>query len=225
MNRRYCLYALSGLAAAGLSRVGFADEPKKEEPAKEKKDDGAKWEPLFNGKNLDGWKKTNFGGEGEVTVDEGNLVIDMGSPLTGVHWKEKDPPYKTNYEIRLEAKRVKGGDFFVGLTFPVEDSHCSFIVGGWAGGVVGLSSINSLDASENGTTKYMEFKSDKWYKFRVKVTKEKIACWIDDEQVVDQELKDQKISTRIEVDASKPLGLATYETKSAIRKFEIRPVK
>lgn len=98
-------------------------------------------------------------------------------------------------------------------------------MGGWAGGVVGLSSINDFDASENGTTTYREFKNDKWYKFRVRVTKEAIECFIDDERVVNQEVKDQKFSTRIEVDSSKPLGLATYETKAIIRNFEIRPLK
>ena len=205
-----------------LTVVATAAEPKAK-PA-EKKDD-AKWTPLFNGKDLDGWKKTNFGGEGEVTVEDKCLIIDMGGPLSGVTWKGKEPPHKMDYEIRLEAKRVKGTDFFCGLTFPVDDSCRSFIVGGWAGGVVGLSSINDFDAAENGTTTYHEFKNDKWYKFRVKVTKDAIQCWIDDERVVNQEIKDQKISTRIEVDACQPLGLATYETKAAIRNFEIRPLK
>jgi hypothetical protein len=47
-----------------------------------------------------------------------------------------------NYEIKLEAKKVTGNDFFCGMTFPVGDSFCSFIVGGWGGPVVGLSSID-----------------------------------------------------------------------------------
>lgn len=189
------------------------------------KDEGAKWEPLFNGKDLDGWKKTNFGGEGEVTAEDGKLIIGMGQPMSGITWKKKEPPYKQNYEIRLEAMRQKGSDFFCGLTFPFGDTHCSFIVGGWGGGVVGLSSINSLDASENSTSSYQEFKTDKWYKLRVRVEPKRIQCWIDDKSVVDEEIEDQKISTRIEVDDSKPLGIATYETQAAIRNFEIRKLK
>ena len=220
-------FTLSLLCLIGsLVSLAIAEEPKAKpaDPKGDKKDD-TPWQPLFNGKDLEGWKKTNFGGEGEVTVEDKCLVIDMGGPLSGITWKAKEPPHKMNYEIRLEAKRAKGTDFFCGLTFPVNDAHCSFIVGGWAGGVVGLSSINDFDASENGTTTYREFKNDKWYKFRVRVTKEAIECFIDDERVVNQEVKDQKFSTRIEVDSSKPLGLATYETKAIIRNFEIRPLK
>lgn len=193
------------------------------EDAKPKTDE--KWQPLFNGKNLEGWKKTNFGGEGEVTIEDGKLIIAMGQPLSGITWKAKDPPHKQNYEIRLEAMRQKGTDFFCGLTFPFGDTHCSFIVGGWGGGLIGLSSINNLDASENGTTGYEEFKNDKWYKLHVRVEPKRIQCWIDDKQVIDQEIADQKVSTRIEVDESRPLGLATYETQAAIRNFEIRPLK
>jgi hypothetical protein len=213
---------LAATAAISFAAPILADEPKKEP---EKKDDGAKWEPLFNGKNLDGWKVTKFGGEGEVTAEDGKLTIEMGQPLSGITWKKKDPPYKIDYEIRLEAMRSKGTDFFCGLTFPFNDSHCSFICGGWGGGVTGLSSINGFDASENGTTTYQEYKNEKWYKVRVRVEAKRIQCWIDDKQVVDQEITDQKVSTRIEVDESKPLGLATYDTTAVIRNFEIRPLK
>ena len=227
MFRKLLLPSLCVATILAVSFARAAEEPAepKAEPKAEQKAEQEKWQPLFNGKNLDGWKKTNFGGEGEVEVEEQSLIINMGQPISGVTWSKKEPPHKIDYEIRLEAKRVEGTDFFVGLTFPVKDSHCSLIVGGWGGGVIGLSSINDFDASENGTTKYQEFKKNQWYKFRVRVQAERISCWIDDKQVVDQELKDVKVSTRIELDESHPLGLATYETKAAIRNFEIRPLK
>lgn len=193
--------------------------------AETKKEEGAKWEPLFNGKDLENWKKADIGGAGEVTVEDGKLMIEMGQPMSGVTWKKKDPPYTQNYEIRLEAMRAKGTDFFCGLTFPFSDTHCSLICGGWGGGVTGLSSINSFDASENATTSYQEYKNSQWYKIRLRVEPKRIQCWLDDKQVIDQEITDQKVSTRIEVDECKPLGLATYETTAAIRNFEIRPVK
>ena len=98
--------------------------------------------------------------------------------------------------------------------------------GGWGGGLTGISSLNGFDASENATTGYQEFRNEKWYKIRVRVEPKRIQCWIDDKQVVDQEIEEgAKVDTRIEVDASKPLGLATYETEAAIRNFEIRPLK
>jgi len=182
----------------------------------------ASWKPLFDGKTLDGWKITNFGGEGDVDVEDGVIHMDFGSSLSGITYKGKFP--KTNYEVRLEAMRVDGVDFFCGLTFPVAESHASFIVGGWGGAVVGISSINGKDASENDTTSFMNFKQDRWYRIRLRVTPEKLEGWIDDKQVVDQSIIGKKISTRSEVNLSKPFGISTWETRSAYRMVQIREI-
>lgn len=177
---------------------------------------------LFDGKSLGQWKSTEFGGEGDVEIKEGAIVIGAGNSLSGIHWTGKYP--RTNYELSLEAKRVNGSDFFCGLTFPVGDDSCSFICGGWGGGVVGLSSIDGSDASENETTGYEEFVSDRWYKIRVRVTDGKIAAWIDDKQRVDVDTEGKRIGVRIEVDLSRPLGIATYNTTAAIKNIQIKPV-
>jgi hypothetical protein len=178
------------------------------------------WKPLFDGKTLEGWKITNFGGEGEVAVKDGQIIMEFGSSLTGITYEGEFP--KTNYEISLEAKRVDGNDFFCGLTFPVAESHCSFIIGGWGGAIVGLSSIDGHDASENETTQYKKFESDQWYKVRVRVTPERIEAWIDDKVLVDQDIAGRKITTRREVDLSKPFGISAYETRAALRKLQFR---
>jgi hypothetical protein len=120
---------------------------------------------------------------------------------------------------------VDGSDFFCGLTFPVAESHCSLVVGGWAGAVVGLSSIDGRDASENSTTQYRKFDEGKWYRIRVRVTADRIRCWIDDERVIDQALRGRRISTRPEVDPSKPLGIAAWQTKAALRGIEFRQLR
>ena len=41
--------------------------------------EAAVWRPLFDGRSLDGWKPTPFGGEGEVTVADGSIAIARGS--------------------------------------------------------------------------------------------------------------------------------------------------
>jgi len=118
------------------------------EPAKPK-DDG---KDLFNGKDLSGWTKTEFGGEGEVQVKDAKIIVNQGASLSGVHYTNAIPARK-DYQITLEAMKIEGDDFFCGLTFPVNDTQCSLILGGWGGGVVGISSIDGMDASENETTK------------------------------------------------------------------------
>lgn len=196
-----------------------ADDEKAQSKASATKDK-KQWTSLFNGKDLKGWKVTEFGGEGEVTVNDKQLMIDTGSPLSGVNFTGKTP--KTNYEVELDAMRVNGSDFFCGLTFPVKKDPCSLILGGWGGGVIGLSSINGMDASENETTNYMEFKNGKWYKIRLRVLDHRIQAWIDNKEIVDQDITDRKIGIRIEVELSKPFGIATYETRAALRNIRVR---
>ncbi len=181
----------------------------------------ADWRPLFDGKELGQWKPTPFGGEGEVTAAEGVLRIAMGADLSGVTWKGEFP--KQNFELALEARRVEGSDFFCGLTFPVGESHCSLIVGGWGGGVVGLSSIDGEDAANNATTKVVSFTEDRWYDIRVRVTPDRIVCLLDGEQIIDQPLDGHEISVREEVVPSQPLGIATYATTAELRKIRWRP--
>ena len=122
----------------------------------------AGWQPLFDGKTLGSWQSTKFGGEGAVKPENGQIVLETGKSLTGITWAGAELP-KTNYEIALQAMRVEGRDFFAGITFPVGDSFCSLILGGWGGSVVGLSSINFLDASENETSQSIDFENGRWY--------------------------------------------------------------
>ena len=180
----------------------------------------AKGISLFDGKTLTGWKRTAFGGEGDVAIEDGRIVLRAGNPMTGITWTGPHP--KMDYEISLEAMRVDGSDFFCGLTFPVGDAPCTFIVGGWGGGVIGLSSINGMDASENETTSYQEFTNGRWHKIRVRVTKDKIESWLDDKQRADVETKDRKISVRPEVELSRPLGIACFATTAAVRNIQVR---
>jgi hypothetical protein len=180
------------------------------------------WRPLFDGKALGQWKPTGFGGEGEVVVEAGAIKIGMGADLSGITWGGEVP--RQDYEISLDAQRADGNDFFCGLTFPVGQDPCSFIVGGWGGGVVGLSSIDGEDAAHNATTSFKEFKTGRWYTIRVRVSPERIVCFIDDEQVVDQPLADKKLSIRDEVSPSKPLGIATYATTALVKNIRWRPL-
>lgn len=198
------------------------------EPAagKEKQADCEKWISLFDGKTLNGWKKTNFGTEADVIVEDNILIIEMGAPLTGVNMTDKafKPLPKINYEMKLKAKRQVGGDFFVALTFPINDDFCSLVLGGWGGSVVGLSCLDGYDASENETTDYFPFKNGVWYDIRLVVTKDKIEAWLDKERIIKVDISDKKLSTRIEVELSHPIGLATFQTTAHICDFKMRPL-
>lgn len=188
------------------------------------KPDKEGWRNLLPAKGLGGWEVTDFGGEGKVNWDGKELLLEKGDPLTGINYLKKDFP-TTDYEIRFDAKRVEGSDFFCGLTFPVGKEFCSFIAGGWGGGLVGISNLDGFDASENATSTYNDFENDKWYPFRLVVDEEYVRVWIGDEEFVRQERKDHEFSTRIEVYICEPLGYCAFQSKTAVRGLKFRLLK
>jgi hypothetical protein len=178
------------------------------------------WEPLFDGKTLGKWKKTEFGGEGDVTIDNGEIVMAAGNDMTGITWTGDVP--RENFEVEVKARRLSGNDFFCGLTFPVGKLHCSFIVGGWAGAVCGLSTLDGEDASGNDTMRIRDFETARWYTVRVRVTVDRIQAWIDDEVFADVKTAGRRIGIRPEVDMSRPLGVSSWRTKAGLKDLRLR---
>ena len=205
--------AVSGLA---LTVFSLAEDKPTPEPVKP----AGKVIELFDGKTLKNWKVPEFGGEGKVTVKDGQIIIGTGDPMSGITWTGGELP-KVDYELTFEAQRVEGTDFFGTITFPVQKDSCSFVLGGWGGGVIGLSTLDGNSAVENQTTGYQDFEKGKWYKVRVRVTKTKIETWLDEKQVVDVDYSDKRVGIRIEVELSKPLGFSTYRTTGAIRALKL----
>lgn len=178
------------------------------------------WIPLFDGKSLEGWKETPFRGRGTVEVKDGTISLGKGR-LTGITWSGEFP--KSGYEIRFEAVRREGSDFFAGITFPVNDSFLSWINGGWGGSVVGLSSLDDEDASENDTSTLRDFVTGRWYAFRLQVTASRVQGWIDGVLIIDADLTGRQVGLRPgEIDLSTPLGFASYATTAGLRKVEYR---
>jgi len=213
------LPAMMSLALEAAEKSPDAGKPKAEKPATQSVTAGKPAKDLFDGKTLAGWKVTDFAGHGEVEVKDGRIILGSGI-MTGITWTNDLP--RIDYEISLDAMRVEGSDFFCGLTFPVKEDPCSLIVGGWGGGVVGLSSLDGQDAANNETTHYMNFQSGRWYNVRLRVTGTNITAWIDKAKLIDADITGKTISVRPEVEASKPLGIASWSTAAALRNLKLR---
>ncbi len=189
-------------------------------------DEKPKWQTLFDGKSLTGWKSiekkdTDFEKHGKVFVKDGSMILEAGKPSTGVRWVGAPLP-KTDYELTLEGKRVAGDDFFCGLTFPVGDSGLTLILGGWSGWVVGLSCIDGLYALNNETCQKVEFEQNRWYRVRVRVTKPKVEVWLDGKKIIDLAKENHKFAVSEEMELCEELGVATWRTTGAIRAVRIR---
>ncbi len=210
-------FAISSFAASGPipgSAIGEAAQAAVVQPR------AGEWQSMFDGKSLQGWRETPFSGRGKVRVEDGTIILGTGA-MTGITWVGPFP--RSNYEVRLEAARLDGTDFFAGITFPVREAYCSWINGGWGGLVVGLSSLDGRDASENETMLERNFTKRRWYALRLRVTDDRIQAWIDDEPIIDVALEGREIGLRPgEIDRSAPFGIASYSTVGALRKIEYR---
>ena len=210
---RLSLLRRCSLAVVGVLAIGLGAAPnEKDRPEKL---------VLFDGKSLDGWKKTDFAHPGEVKVEDGILVLSKGRAITGITSTRTDLP-KTNFELTYEAQRLTGNDFFAAATFPVGASFITFVNGGWGSSVTGLSSLDGADASENETNHYVKYQNATWYKFHVRVTAEMIHASVDDKEIIAVAIKDRQIGTRLETRSSQPLGFATWDTTGALRNIEVR---
>ncbi len=180
---------------------------------------------LFDGRTLSGWRAVDFSGHGQVRIKAGGILeLGTGASMTGVVYTNPAP--RMNYELTLEARRTQGSDFFCGLTFPVLTNSVTLILGGWGGGVTGLSSIDYQDASGNETSTLREYEQNRWYAVRVRVTPGRIEAWLDGKSIVDVNTAGHRLGMRMgEIELCVPLGLATWETTGALRNIRLRKLE
>jgi hypothetical protein len=183
---------------------------------------------LFNGKDLTGWRVADIYGSGTVTVlEDGSVECGHGNPMTGIAYT--NAPLRMNYELSLQAVRVKGSDFFAALTIPIEQHYCTVIIGGWGGGLCGISSFDYMDAAENQWTECLNLENDRWYTLRVRLTPGVLQISLDETLYTARIEFDNssRFSLRpgSDIDKTVPLGLATYSTLARWRNFTLTPIK
>jgi len=171
-----------------------------------------------------GGAKWMVGGEGGGWDEvDGLLRIPWYDGLAAARWTGRVP--EAPFEVELEARRTDGSDFFCGLTVPTRstDECVTLIVGGWGGSIVGISSINDLDASENQAALDMRFEDNQWYKIRLRFAGEQLQVWIDAKELIDVDTTGLRLGLRSgPIDVCAPFGLATWQTGSELRSIRWR---
>ena len=61
-----------------------------------------------------------------------------------------------------------------------------------------------------------------WPLMENNITRDDIQVWLDDKQIIDQSIVGKTISLRAEVEPSKPLGIASFQTTAAIGAIRYR---
>ena len=176
------------------------------EPAAAPTPPAAEWHPLE-----DSWQPA-MGGEW-TSPEPGISRLAFGESLSAVKWTGPAPTLP--FEVEWQARRIDGTDFFSALTFPARPSgEClTWVVGGWGGGLVGISSIDDKDAAENETTRPMRFEKGRWYSLKLRRAGEQLSAWIDGTPVVELDTTGRKLSLRPgPIDCCAPFGLATWQS-------------
>lgn len=179
---------------------------------------------LIGGEGFIGWIKVDddldYENSGEVSFRDGVMRLGTGGPMTGARWTGDFPT--DDYEVELEARRVDGGDFFCGMTFPVRDSHATLILGGWGGEIVGISNVDGFAAVDNATTRWIVFENGRWYSVRLRVSGGLIKVWLDGDQIIEQPIEGHKFSVWPQQEPARPFGITTWRTTGEIRAIRLR---
>jgi len=201
--------------------------PVKPEPPPDDDERWTEWVDLFDGKTLSGWRVVRgFAGfpekGGKVRAENGRIVLERGERLTAIAWTGAFP--RADYEVKVDAMRVAGQEDFSSLVFPVEESPCTLILGGFGGTVTGVATVDGKYPYERRGTPIV-FERGRWYTVRLRVTKAKIEAWIDDQRIVDFERAAHTFGRGGWVQAVKSFGLFSHRTEAAVRNIRLRRLK
>lgn len=142
------------------------------------------WEPLFNGKNLSGWKKLN--GKAEYKVVDGAIVgiSKMGTPNTFLATKKTygdfilefdfkvDDGLNSGVQLRSESKKDYQKGRVHGYQFEIDPSKRA-----WSGGIYDEARRNWLYPLTQNPAAKSAFKNNEWNKARIEAIGNSIATW------------------------------------------------
>lgn len=177
------------------------------------------------------WGMLDFGFNSEPTATPDLLTIPSSERLSGLNYLDDVDgllgPGRDHYEIELQARRTRGNDIFLGLTFPVGPKQsASLILGGWGGGICGITAVDGQSANDNPYKTIHTFDNNRWYRVKLQVTPTRVRAWLDGERLFTVEQAQVKaFSVRDEVEPTVPLGLFTFASSAEIKDFKVRRSK
>jgi len=198
-------------------------------PSNIPEDAWTQWRDLFDGGTLNGWRRMTrgaFAHGGSVNIQDGRMELTNSQNCVGIIATGRVPT--TDYEIQYSAMRVSRSGDLGSLYFPIGDTTCRLIVGGWSSfDIVGLQDLDGKVAKSNETRQQRTFESNRWYNVKLCVTDERVQAWIDQDQLIDLTRRGHRFTVEPSDEASKPgsLGLYTYKGAAAIRSIRIRELK
>ena len=143
------------------------------------------WEPLFNGKNLKGWKKLNGKAEYKIVDDAIVGVSKMGTPNTFLATTKNygdfilefdfkiDDGLNSGVQLRSESKKDYKKGRVHGYQFEIDPSKRA-----WSGGIYDEARRNWLYPLTLNPSAKTAFKNNAWNKARIEAVGNSIRTWI-----------------------------------------------
>ena len=198
-----------------LRRLGPEAEPRGEAPK------AGPWKSLFDGKSLRGWKPVCRGEPmPHVSVSDGAIVLKKGRALMGVTWTGPSLP-REDYGLELEAMRVAGTGSFGTINFPVGSSRCTLVVGSGTGRLLFLGMVDGV-AGGGGARVPFAFENKRWYRVRLRVSRERIEAFVDDGKVIDLPRRGHTFGVHDDWSPLGTFGIASWQCTGALRRIRLR---
>ena len=143
------------------------------------------WEPLFNGKNLKGWKK--LGGEAEYRIEDGAIVgvSRTGTPNTFLCTEKTygdfvlelyfkvDDGLNSGIQFRSHSRPEFGGGVVHGYQYEIDPSARA-----WSGGIYDEARRGWLCTLSDNPAAQQAFRPGEWNKVRIEAQGDRIRTWI-----------------------------------------------
>lgn len=143
------------------------------------------WEPLFNGKNLKGWKRLN--GKANYTVVDGAIVgtSKMGTPNTFLTTAKDYGDFILEFEFKVDNALNSGVQF---RSLSTKDYNKGRVHGyqfeidpaprAWTGGIYDEARRGWLYPMTENPQAQTAFKKDAWNKARIEAVGNSIRTWV-----------------------------------------------
>jgi len=206
------------LPAAGPDEPAATPEPKAVAEAPP-----GKWQRLFDGKSLAGWRAVpqfpvgrdeGTGKPGEVRVEDGRILLEAGAPYTAI--SRPLPSVSCDYELSLEAMRPADRGDLCSVLFPFGNSRCVLTVGaGDMSNVVAFDTLDGRTGKSEDAMALMRFDPNRWYRVRLRITRGWLDAWVDDQPALAVPLLGRRLDAAPAWAKAAPLAIGTSCASSA----------
>lgn len=143
------------------------------------------WEPLFNGKNLNGWKKLNGKAEYKIVDDAIVGISKMGTPNTFLATTKEYGDFILEFDFKVDDELNSGVQFrslskkdyqkgrVHGYQFEIDPAKRA-----WSGGIYDEARRNWLYPMTLNPSAQTAFKNNAWNKARIEAIGNSICTWI-----------------------------------------------